>query len=276
MLHKVKDIIRIMEELAPTDLAEPWDNVGLLAGSENATVKKIMVTLDITADVIKDAASRNVDLIISHHPVIFRPIKAVNDLSAAGAQLLTLLSSGISVYSAHTNLDKARNGTDDTLAELLGLVDARPLTTEAVNVSGTQKAFRPSFGRIGYLPEKMRLQDYLRKVKSALNAGSADYIGDPDKEIQVVASCAGAGGDLIDTACSAGADLFITGEVKYHEALTVLDGTMALAELGHYATERPAMTRLIQHLQNAVNALQYTIEVIPSEDYGNCFRRLRE
>ncbi|HHY83048.1 MAG TPA: Nif3-like dinuclear metal center hexameric protein [Clostridiales bacterium] len=255
--------------MAPPELAEPWDNVGLIIGSEKAAVNRVMVTLDITADVLKDAMNKNVDLIISHHPVLFHSIKSINDCTAAGAQLLSLLRSGISVYTAHTNLDKAREGTDDTLAELLGLIDVRPLKTEADPLA----ASRPSFGRIGYLPEKVKLQSFLESIKTRLRTRSVDYIGDPGKEIKVVASCAGAGGDLIETASKKGADLFITGEVKYHEALPVLDGTMALAAMGHYETENPAMARLIQRLQNAVYALQYKIEVIPSIDYGIYFRR---
>jgi len=270
--RQIKDIIRIMEKLAPPERAESWDNVGLLVGSSTAPVRRIMVTLDVTAEGIRDAERKQTDLIISHHPVLFRPVSAINDSTAEGSLLLQLLYSGIAVYSAHTNFDKAAGGTDDTLAELLGLQDVCPLT-------GSGNGFdpdRPGFGRIGKLSERQSLEHYLGKVRSALGAGKADYIGNPEKEIHTVASCAGAGGDFIQQARQAGADLFITGEVKYHEALPTLDGDMALATFGHYATERPAMNRLIQHLQNSINALQYNVEVIPSSDYGIYFRRLRE
>lgn len=271
MSHKAWEIVNLMEELAPQSLAEPWDNVGLLLGSRNASVSRIMVTLDVTAEVIRDAVQKQVDMIISHHPVLFHPIKAVNDTSVTGSQILLLLKAGIAVYCAHTNLDKAESGTDDTLAGLLGLQDIRPLT-----VNGSGGLSQPGFGRIGKLPAKQPLELYLQSVKNALQAGSVDFIGDPAKDIQVVASCAGAGGDFIELAREAGADLFVTGEVKYHEALPVLDGDMALAAFGHYATEQPAMNHLIQRLQNSINALQYKIEVIPTKDYGNSFRVLRE
>jgi dinuclear metal center YbgI/SA1388 family protein len=270
--HKVKDIVKLIEELAPPELTEPWDNVGLLAGDSNAPVNRVMVTLDITADVIKDAVQKQVDMIISHHPVLFKPIKAVNDTTVTGSQLLMLLQAGIAVYSAHTNLDKARGGTDDTLAELLGLQDIRILSN---GEDGSKDSEQPGFGRIGLLPGKLPLELYLMNVKKELKAGNVDYIGDPEKEIQIIASCAGAGGDFMQLANAAGADLFITGELKYHEAISALDQGMAVAAFGHYATEQPAMGRLIQRLQNSVNALQYNIEVIPSKEYGNCFRRLR-
>lgn len=271
MSHKVGDIVNLMEELAPPELAESWDNVGLLLGSRNAAVNRIMVSLDVTADVIRDAVEKQADMIISHHPVLFRPIKAINDSSVAGSQLIQLIKAGIAVYCAHTNLDKAKYGTDDTLADLLGLQDIRLLASDHSCSVG-----QPGFGRIGKLPERQPLEQYLKKVKEILRAVRVDFIGDPDREIQVVASCAGAGGDFIELARGAGAELFITGEVKYHEELPVLDGDMALAAFGHYATELPAMNHLIQRLQNSINDLQYKIEVIPTRDYGNSFQRLRE
>ncbi|HHU48409.1 MAG TPA: Nif3-like dinuclear metal center hexameric protein [Clostridiales bacterium] len=267
MAHQVSDIIKLMEEIAPPWLAESWDNVGLQVGSRHEPVKKIMVTLDVTADVIREAADKNVDLIIAHHPILFKPIKALTDNTVTGSQVAALIRSGISVYVAHTNFDKAQGGTDDTLAELLGLKDIRPLTMDAEH---------PSFGRIGRLRSKLPLEAYLNKIKKALNAYRVDYIGNPEKEIEIAACCAGAGGDLIEAAQNAGADLFITGEAKYHELLSVMDGDMTMAVLGHFTTEYPAMAALKQRLQNWLNALQYNIEIIPSEDYGKCFRRLKE
>jgi len=269
---KVRDIVKFMEEIAPPALAEPWDNVGLLAGDSNAPVSRIMVTLDLTADVIKDAVKNHVDMIISHHPVLFKPIKAVNDSTVTGSQLLMLLQAGIAVYSAHTNFDKAGGGTDDTLAELLGLQDVRVLARDE---DGSKTSDQIGFGRIGFLPEELPLEQYLKSISDKLKAASVEYIGQPEREIKVVASCAGAGGDFLQLAQAAGADLFITGELKYHELISALDQGMAVAAFGHYATEQPAMGRLIQRLQNSVNALQYNIEVIPSKEYVDCFRRLR-
>jgi len=256
-----------MEEIAPPGLAESWDNVGLLVGSKNSDVNKIMITLDVTADVIKEAVEKKVDLIICHHPVLFHPIKSLTDSSVTGLQITALIRSGISVYVAHTNFDKAQGGTDDRLAELLGIKEIRPLSMEREN---------SSFGRIGRLPKKQTLEAYLKQVRNALNADKVDYIGDPEKKIEVVASCAGAGGDLIQSALEAGADLYITGEAKYHDMLSVLDTDMAMAVLGHHTTEYPAMAALKQRLQNWFNVLQYDIEIISSEDYGKCFRRLKE
>ncbi|HHU78193.1 MAG: Nif3-like dinuclear metal center hexameric protein [Caldicoprobacterales bacterium] len=279
MSYKVKDIIRLMEEIAPPALAESWDNTGLLVGSKEASVNRILVTLDVTSAVIGEAAGMGVDLIICHHPIIFNSIKEVNDSSLPGSWILELLQAGISVYAAHTNFDKAEGGSDDALAEQLGLVDIRPLTWEPAKEGVTASHWngrQPSFGRIGRLPGKLTLEAYLRQIEQALNAGRIDFIGDPKKDIQIVACCAGAGGDFIGNALDAGADLFVTGEAKYHELLPVSESSMAAAILGHDTSEYPAVTALKQSLQNRIHALQYKIEVIQSEDCGNIFRRLRE
>ena len=277
MSRQVKDIIKLMEEIAPPHLAEPWDNVGLLVGSSQGSVSKIMVALDVTDEVLRQGIQEKVDLIISHHPVIFQSIKEVNDMTKTGSALLQLIGSGISVYSAHTNFDKAQGGTDDILAELLGLKKVRPLELTLAD-SQRQESIPPAFslGRIGQLPEKLTLHDYLRKIKKVLGAEGVDFIGDLNREISTVASCAGAGGDFIELAEVAGADLFVTGEAKYHEMLSVLNSPMSFAAMGHYTTEYPAVRVLKQRLQNRIHALQWKIEVILSQDYGNRFRRLQE
>ena len=289
MSHQVKDIIKLMEDIAPTHLAEPWDNVGLLVGSEQASVDKIMVTLDVTDDVIKQAVYGKVDLIISHHPVLFQAIKEINDTTKTGSTLLQLIHSGISVYSAHTNFDKAKGGTDDTLAELLELRNISPLklglSTENIaaqldvsssNIDSETSSGFGSLGRIGQLAEPLCLEEYLKRIMKALGTDSVDFIGDPALKIQVVTSCAGAGGDFIEEAQKAGADLFVTGEAKYHEQLPVLEGNMALAVFGHYATEYPAVLSLKRRLQNIIHALQWKVDVISPQDYRSCFRRLQE
>ncbi|NLB41924.1 MAG: Nif3-like dinuclear metal center hexameric protein [Clostridiales bacterium] len=289
MSHQVKDIIKIMEDIAAPHLAEPWDNIGLLVGSKQASVDKIMVTLDVTNDVIQQAIREKANMIISHHPVLFKSIKEINDTNLTGSILLKLIQCGISVYSAHTNYDKAKGGTDDTLAELLGIQGALPLLPSS-SAEGTTTQFEEpilshdsdsgvgwgSLGRIGKLPESISLEEYLMNIKKVLKSEVVDFIGDPKRKIQKVASCAGAGGDFVEEARKAGADLYITGEAKYHEQLSILDGDMALATFGHYATEYPAIISLKRRLQNFTNALQWKVDVILSEDYGNRFRRLRE
>ncbi|NLC44943.1 MAG: Nif3-like dinuclear metal center hexameric protein [Clostridiales bacterium] len=291
MSHQVKEIIKLMEDIAPPHLAESWDNVGLLVGSEQAKVNKVMLTLDVTDDVIQQAICEKVNLIISHHPVLFTTIKEINDRTLTGSTLLKLIHHGISVYSAHTNFDKAKGGTDDILAELLGIQDVKPLLPSPMenptakldelflnhgSDSSDSAVGWGSLGRIGRLPEAQALEEYLKKIKNILKTETVDFIGDPARKIQIVASCAGAGGDFVEDARKAGADLFITGEVKYHEQLPILDGDMALATFGHYATEYPAILSLKRRLQNFTNILQWKVDFISSKDYGNRFRRLRE
>ncbi len=270
MIYRVRDIMGLMEQLAPQRLAENWDNIGLLAGSANKPVKKILVTLDVTGSVVDEAVRKQADLIISHHPVIFKPIKAVNDESWATSVVMGLLRSDIPVFCAHTNLDKADGGMDDALAERLGLVDVKPLTYAENDPS------RPLFGRIGALTEPVTLGEYLQRVRGILGSANVTYIGDTNRTIKVVASCAGAGGDLLPEAARAGADLYLTGEIKHHDAVAARDLHIAVGVFGHYATEQPGICKLIKRLQNLINTLQYNIEVIPSEDHCDPFCSLQE
>lgn len=270
MTYRVRDIAELMEQLAPQRLAEAWDNVGLLTGSGRKPVSKILVTLDVTQKVIEEAVRKKADLVISHHPVIFRPVKAVNDESWVTSIVMELLRADIPVFCAHTNLDKACGGMDDALAECLGLVDIKPLTY------ADNDPAQPLFGRIGTLPESVSLREYLNKTKSLLGAVNVSYTGDENKEVRVVASCAGAGGDFLTEAAKAGADLYITGELKHHDAVAARDLNIAAAVFGHYTTEKPGISKLIIRLQNLINTLQYNIDVIPSEDYCDPFCSLQE
>lgn len=269
MTCRVEDIVRIMEQIAPKEHAESWDNVGLLVGSYAAPVKKIMVCLDITLDTIDFAIDQGVNMIISHHPVIFKALAAINDKNIVAKRLLSLIRAGISVYSAHTNLDRARSGMDDALAQVLGLVDPRPLLAVA-------KGEPASFGRIGQLGQAMELKAYLQRLAKDLQTKRISFIGDERSKVKTIASCAGAGGDFLEDAIRAGADLFITGEMKHSELVACLDIQMPVAVLGHYETEMPGVASLIKHLQSLINSLQYNVEVIPANDYYNRVRVLEE
>ncbi len=262
---RIIDIINIIESIAPPALAEDWDNVGLLVGSQNAAVKKIMVTLDVTSRVVDEARENNVDLIVSHHPVIFTSMKSITD-DGNGKLLLSLIESGIAVYSAHTNFDKAQGGMDDTLSSVLGLTNVKPLT-------GALTDYDRGFGRIGELNEEVLLSEYLKRLYDKLHVEVIDIIGDKDKTIKKVASCAGAGGEFIIDAKKAGADVFITGEIKYHEAINGLDMDMGVVALGHHTSEYPGVSVLKSCLQNAVDKLQYNVDVILSNSQFSIYNR---
>ena len=234
MLATVNDLVALLEEFMPSNLAEDWDNVGLMIGRRGKTVKKILLALDLTKEVVEQAISQKVDLIVTHHPAIFKKLKRVVDNDWQQDLLLTLAENGIAVYSAHTNLDCVSTGVNDVLAKLLKLED-----TDVLDDSN-------GLGRIGVV-EEMALADYAQLVKASLKA---DYVivGDAGKPVHKVAVCGGAGSDLIDIALAKGADTLVTGDVKYHSAQQAVFSGLNIIDAGHQPTELPVLDKLADRL----------------------------
>lgn len=234
MLATVNDLVELLEELMPSNLAEDWDNVGLMLGRKGKTVKKILLALDLTKEVVEQAIAQKADLIVTHHPAIFKKLKRVVDNDWQQDLLLTLAENGIAVYSAHTNLDCVSTGVNDVLAKLLKLEDADVLD------EGN------GLGRIGTV-EEMSLADYAQLVKASLKA---DYVvvGDAGKTVRKVAVCGGAGSDLIDLALAKGADTLVTGDVKYHSAQQAVFSGLNIIDAGHQPTELPVLDKLADRL----------------------------
>ena len=234
MLATVNDLVELLEELMPSNLAEDWDNVGLMLGRKGKTVKRILLALDLSKEVVEQAVAQKIDLIITHHPAIFKKLKRVVDNDWQQDLLLTLAENGIAVYSAHTNLDCVSTGVNDVLAKLLKLED-----TEILDDSN-------GLGRIGVV-EETSLVEYAQVVKTALKA---DYVvvGDAGKQVHKVAVCGGAGSDLIDLALAKGADTLVTGDVKYHSAQQAVFSGLNIIDAGHQPTELPVLDKLADRL----------------------------
>lgn len=234
MSVNVADIIKIMEEIAPPAMAEDWDNVGLMLGRRCKAVKKLILALDITGEVVQQAIAQKADMIITHHPLIFRGLKRVTDSKWQQELLLTLAEKGIAVYSAHTNLDCVSSGVNDVLAKKLHL--------DSVDVLDNDNGL----GRIGIIPA-CPLQEFAAMVKKVLRA---DYVavGDAGKPVHKVAVCGGAGSDLISLALLCGADTLVTGDIKYHEAQKAVFSGLNVIDAGHQPTELPVMDDLADRL----------------------------
>ena len=234
MLATVNDLVELLEELMPSNLAEDWDNVGLMLGRKGKIVKKILLALDLSKEVVEQAVAQKIDLIITHHPAIFKKLKRVVDNDWQQDLLLTLAENGIAVYSAHTNLDCVSTGVNDVLAKFLKLEN-----TEVLDDSN-------GLGRIGVV-EETSLMEYAQVVKTALKA---DYVvvGDAGKQVHKVAVCGGAGSDLIDLALAKGADTLVTGDVKYHSAQQAVFSGLNIIDAGHQPTELPVLEKLADRL----------------------------
>lgn len=226
MQHKVKDVMAVIEEFAPLALQEKWDNSGLCIGSPEDKVSSVLLGLDCTPELVDEAIACGADMIVTHHPLIFSGLKKISAEDLVGEAVVKAIRAGISVYAAHTSADKVIAGVSGAMAARLGLKDVRILDEDG---EGT------GLGVVGNLPEPMTAQDALELVKErfALNVvKSSKPVG---CKIERVAMCGGSGGSLIGAARAAGAQLYISGDISYHNFFTP-EGFMIM-DIGHYESE---------------------------------------
>lgn len=372
MSVKCQVVMNALEEIAPRHLAESWDNVGLMVGSPAQEVRKILVCLDASEAVVDRAARDGFDLIVAHHPLIFKPLKQLRTDLPQGRVLAKLVKRDIAVFAAHTNLDTADGGVNDVLAALLSLDRVEPLTSthqepmvklvvfvprshaEAVRmaigeagagfigkyshcsfeVAGTGnflpgesarpfigkagtmetveeirletilpdkitrrvlKAMRAAhpyeevaydlyplrnagkstgLGRIGALREALTLDDFGKSVKAALRGGDIRVVRSGERLIRKVALCGGSGAEFIAKAAYAGADVLVTGDVKYHEAQKAVELGIHVVDAGHFGTEFPMVRALAAKLEAVAAAAKWNVEVRADQESADLFAAL--
>lgn len=242
---KLNDFIAAMEAIAPKELACPWDNPGLLIGTEKIEISKVLVALDCSVQTAKEAIEWGADLLLTHHPVFFGGVKRIapDDPDTAGAYML--IRHGIGLFAAHTNLDSAEGGVNDCLAEELGLQSIEKLPPDEM-------------GRIGLLPAAMPFIDFARMVEQKL-CTRVRITGADDTPVQRIALVGGSAADELFAAKAAGADAFITGEMKHHFAIQAGALGLCIVEAGHYETEKVVLQPLISRLQAITNDVQYRL-----------------
>ncbi|HIW58057.1 MAG TPA: Nif3-like dinuclear metal center hexameric protein [Firmicutes bacterium] len=252
-MYTVKEIVSAIEELAPKELAESWDNPGLMVGDFDAHVRRVLICLDVTSKNVEQAVSEGAELIISHHPLLFKPAKSIIEQTVQGNIIRTLIKNDISVYSAHTNLDIAAGGTNDALAERLGLINIREFTDdECVDEYGAPLM---KIGRVGQLPEKMNMLDFTAFVEQAISCESIRFVGDESDIIKTVALCTGAGGDGIYSAYNSGADVYVTSDIRHHEAQLAFELGLNLVDAGHFETENTICEFMAEYLKERFGEL---------------------
>ena len=250
------DVNDFIEQLAPRELAEEWDNIGLLIGSRERSIKRIMVCLDISSGTLTAAISKKADLIVTHHPVIFKSIKRICDDDAKGKQLITAISNGISVISAHTNLDYAENGVNDQLAVVLGLSDIATLGKGP--------------GRTGVLNQNIGLEAFIAHVKDKLDIPFVRVVGRPVSDIYKVGVFSGSFDDDLEALMDSGADAVVTGDLKYHTALDAREAGLCLIDAGHFNTEKIVLPYLADRIAERfpeIEVIQYKQEQDPFITY---------
>ena len=216
----VSEIASFLEEKVPSGLKLDFDNVGLLCGFPDREVTRALVVLDITMDAIHEADAMDAELIVSHHPLIFTPMRRILDNTPDGKRVIRLLQNGISAICLHTNLDRLEGGVNSALARALGGEEEEPL----------------DLGCICRLPEKLGMEAFLTLTKDALNAPDMRFY-DAGRAVEHIALCGGAGGDIIYEARERGCDTVVTGEIKHHQWIDGAEMGLNLIEAGHFATE---------------------------------------
>lgn len=239
-MSTVTQIYNAIDRLAPFWLTMDFDNTGILVGDRNREIACALLALDCTPAVVEQARQLGAQLIITHHPVIFHPLKRVNE----DAVVYQLIRSDIAVISAHTNLDIAQGGVNDALASAIGLRDCRGL--ELLN-----EQTGAWLGRIGTLPEPLSPEAFAAHIKACLNASSIKFSAAP-RVIRTVALCSGSGADCLDAAISAGADALLTSEVKQHEYLAATAAGISIFDAGHFDTEDIVIEPLRDYLAKEI------------------------
>ena len=239
----VQQILDYVNSIAPSSMKCDWDNVGLLCGRRDQEVKKILVALDPFMNVCEEAAAVGADLILTHHPLIFRAPKTVTTDDTVGQCILFLAAHGISAVNAHTNLDQAPEGVNDVLARTLGLEQV-----EVLNPEGTDDQGRPwGLLRAGTV-EEMPLPDFMAKVKERLHTPTLRYV-DGGKPVRKVAVGGGSCADALREVLDAGCDTFVTADVKYNQFWDASDLGLNLIDAGHFYTENPVCVVLADKLR---------------------------
>jgi dinuclear metal center YbgI/SA1388 family protein len=369
---KCQQIIQAIEKYAPKYLAEDWDNVGLQIGHPAQEVAKVIVTLDVDMHVINQAVEQNVDMIVAHHPLLFKPLKSLRFDQPMGAMIAQLIRNKICLYIAHTNLDNAEAGVNAILAQVLGLdkveilapthveklfklvvfipethvdpvmqavsdagagfignyshctfqtegigtfkpldgakpflgevgqiektpevrletilserilakvlkamLKAHPYEEVAYDIIPLHNAGKASgLGCIGYLDEAVTLENFIGEVKKVLKLEGVQFGGELQQEVKKIALCGGSGASLINNAVFKGADVYVTGDIKYHEGQDCLRKGMAFVNPGHYATEAIIVPVLAKYLNEELNANKKAVDILVSKINTNPFSYL--
>lgn len=254
---KISDIIKIMDEHYPPELAEDWDNCGLLFGRPDDEVKRAFFTLNVTGDVILEAAQAGADMIISHHPILLNPMRQVRTDTSSGYMISILGKFGISLFAAHTNADSAPGGLNDRFADLLGLEESRILEPGKLPGSG--------IGRVGRV--RTRYGEYIEKIKKVFGTKNVITVGIDEEDMYKrpgkIAAVNGGGGSYVGLAARAGAKLFITGEMNYHADLEAVDSGMRVIKLGHGISEMAVVDMFADHFKGTgLDILRYTEDIV--------------
>lgn len=271
---KVKAIISILNQLAPTFLIDSWDNSGLQIGSLNTETEKILISLDLSRKALDIALKENVDMIVTHHPFIFGKMSSIYLDDEKGMMVRDIIKNDMTVFSMHTNLDICEGGVNDVLCEKLGIKVERQLSkfiVENLEVNLNDKSKTYGYGRVGELKEKTTLLEFSNLVSERLKCNDLRVYGNLDKTIKKVAVCGGSGASFIDDAYRAEVDVYVTGDIKYHDAQLAKELGLTLIDAGHFETEAMA----IEVLEDYISRNTKDVEILVFKESVALFSTLK-
>lgn len=238
MRYTIADLVRALDEIAPFDTQEAWDNSGLMVGNIHDEVCGIYLSLDVTKNTVRNAIQKKCNVIVAHHPILFSPLQKLDYSDPTAAVLRDAIRAEIAVIAAHTNLDKAECGVNDALAKRLGLIEVNKNTEEPI-------------GCIAYA-EPRTCGEWVQTVRAKLHSRGIRTVGDQSRTVTRIGLCGGAGGSLLETGFVDSIDLLITSEVKHHQALHAKAKGVFVIDAGHYETEYPVLSLLREMLSEKI------------------------
>lgn len=251
---KAKEIAEIIESFAPLATQEQWDNAGFCIGSPETEVKGVLVGFDCTPELISEAVEKGANMVITHHPLIFRGVKKISPDTFIGSAITLAIKNDIVVYAAHTNADKAVQGVNDLMADRLGLRNRTILSDEGI-------------GLVGELSQPVEVAEFIEFVKKQFGLKSLRTSRPICKPVRKVALCSGSGGSFIENAYAAGADVYISGDISYHNFFT--EKGFMLMDIGHYESEIEIVEKFKSLLDAELSEKTTTFAVLTSTINNN-------
>lgn len=256
-MAKISDVINLMEKIAPESLKESYDNVGFMVGDKSKEVTKVLVALDCTLKVIEEAKGVGAELILTHHPLLFRKPKSITTNTLQGKKIINLIKNDIALYSSHTNWDSVNGGLNDTFVKLLGfkeskIIDRNPLDNES------------GVGRIVYLEEELAIEEIINRIKDKFKLENLRFSGAKNKKVKAIALVNGSGEDYLQSAHDLGAELLITGDTTYHFVSDYEEMGLSVIDMGHFNSEWPLLIELSKDIKEVLEPLG--VDIIISKE----------
>lgn len=248
-----KKVIEILEKQSPKSYACDWDNVGLLVGREDKEIQKIYIALDATDEAIEEAIANGADMLLTHHPMIFKGMKRVTQEDFIGRRIIRLIQNDMVYYAMHTNFDVM--GMADLAADYLGISDTRVLEITSVSETGEE-----GIGRYGSLKKEMIVRECCEEVKQAFSLENVKVFGDLERKVKTAAISPGSGKSVISNALQAGVDVLITGDIDHHEGIDAVAQNMTVIDAGHYGVEHIFIPYMEQYLKREAKELEIAVQ----------------